>query len=1045
MASSLSFEINLAGNFSAALEKANTGLRGTGEGAKKASKELSLFEGEIEGVKGGLGGLELNFSALAKGGSLFTFDLAEGLHAAFEVLERVIDGFIDLGKEMVGVAAKTEDLNLAIELNVGPAKAKEIEELADSFERTTRFDASDIKKAVLPLLKQGISDTSLLDDIATIGTDIAARTGGGIGEVQHTIDSFASIFQKGRLKPAGLEAFGIQANDYFGALGKSLGVSTEAAAKLAKAGKVSQDKLARLAINMVAARQGGAIGDPSLRSAETLGGTLQRLSNVKDNLFEGLANSPGMQAVQGFLDNFIATMKGPIGTDLINEIGNAFKDLFGDLSGPGGLDKVKSGVLAVAGNVRAFLGEFKAALPEIKAAASSVLEVIRILPSVLSEVVALGTEFAIIWTGDKILFGITRILTALASGGLGGALVNLRAGLNSALSPIAAITIAFEAWRYAFERISATLKELGGASAVLADFKDWIGGAHHAEAKGNSGFAAMQAQNAANLQLAHGGSVSMADSTASIPMMASGGIVTGPTLALIGEAGPEAVIPLGSSGSPNLGGDRTTHFSPVINITTTGEESDVHRVAVELQQAVRVEFKKLMDEADATLRGGAAVMSLPPLDPPRLAPNAGQPLNPYGSSLPSYGEWFTASLGGQVLPGKWRCTSGGLRVKVDQKKKAGADGGNPVFHGIQPITFELGRGAVLRPGAHRPSDRAGEHPPPAGLVPERAPCPSSARIGAHLRVRHQRKGDRLLGPRARGRRRDAHEADAAALAADEGGRRIRDRAAYTGHAQRARRGSKEAEPAEPAANHAAGHRGPADQLHARIGLLSLCTCGSADIIEGRIHMPLRGLWWADLKLDTQTAMSGQVAIASAGGMTITGTVVKSGAFLNSAHVRVFGGAAGSATVLKPAAYQNALVRDPLNYILSATGDSLSSTVSPALLAALLPFWSVLGENVGPRHRQALRCGRQGLRSVAQLARARRRFDLDGAGDVAFAEPAVDLRCPVGGSSRPARRSWLRDAHAAARRKRARPRLQRLGRRSLDRRRQGLHMGMGVTR
>lgn len=44
-----------------------------------------------------------------------------------------------------------------------------------------------------------------------------------------------------------------------------------------------------------------------------------------------------------------------------------------------------------------------------------------------------------------------------------------------------------------------------------------------------------------------------------IPEMARGGIVTSPTLALIGEAGPEAVVPLsGPSGSmPNLGGPTT--------------------------------------------------------------------------------------------------------------------------------------------------------------------------------------------------------------------------------------------------------------------------------------------------------------------------------------------------------------------------------------------------------------------------------------------------------------------------------------------------------
>jgi hypothetical protein len=35
-----------------------------------------------------------------------------------------------------------------------------------------------------------------------------------------------------------------------------------------------------------------------------------------------------------------------------------------------------------------------------------------------------------------------------------------------------------------------------------------------------------------------------------VPAFAKGGIVTGPTLALIGEAGPEAVIPLTGSNTP---------------------------------------------------------------------------------------------------------------------------------------------------------------------------------------------------------------------------------------------------------------------------------------------------------------------------------------------------------------------------------------------------------------------------------------------------------------------------------------------------------------
>ena len=57
-----------------------------------------------------------------------------------------------------------------------------------------------------------------------------------------------------------------------------------------------------------------------------------------------------------------------------------------------------------------------------------------------------------------------------------------------------------------------------------------------------------------------------------LPMFAKGGIVTGPTLGLLGESGPEAVIPLGKLGPGNV----------TINITTTGLGAD----APQIQRAV---------------------------------------------------------------------------------------------------------------------------------------------------------------------------------------------------------------------------------------------------------------------------------------------------------------------------------------------------------------------------------------------------------------------------------------------------------------------------
>jgi phosphotransferase system HPr-like phosphotransfer protein len=59
--------------------------------------------------------------------------------------------------------------------------------------------------------------------------------------------------------------------------------------------------------------------------------------------------------------------------------------------------------------------------------------------------------------------------------------------------------------------------------------------------------------------------------------MAEGGIVTGPTLALIGEAGPEAVVPL----------DRMNMNKGTTNITVNVQGADPQQVVNALERYVR--------------------------------------------------------------------------------------------------------------------------------------------------------------------------------------------------------------------------------------------------------------------------------------------------------------------------------------------------------------------------------------------------------------------------------------------------------------------------
>jgi hypothetical protein len=67
--------------------------------------------------------------------------------------------------------------------------------------------------------------------------------------------------------------------------------------------------------------------------------------------------------------------------------------------------------------------------------------------------------------------------------------------------------------------------------------------------------------------------------TNNIPAMASGGIVKKPTISLIGESGPEAIIPLGKK--TGSFGNISVNLNPVINITSSAKADDVLRVIEE--------------------------------------------------------------------------------------------------------------------------------------------------------------------------------------------------------------------------------------------------------------------------------------------------------------------------------------------------------------------------------------------------------------------------------------------------------------------------------
>ena len=118
-------------------------------------------------------------------------------------------------------------------------------------------------------------------------------------------------------------------------------------------------------------------------------------------------------------------------------------------------------------------------------------------------------------------------------------------------------------------------------------------------------------------------------------------------------------------------------------------------------------------------------------------------------------------------------------------------------------------------------------------------------------------------------------------------------------------------------------------------------CNQTSAIYARIRMPRIGLWDAQMKLDSRdTFSSGQsVTITSSdASFSIKGTVIRSGVFDGVTHIRVVAGAAGLAKAVPSKPYQGATLKTIASDLLSAVGETLSSTSDSSALGAVQKFW-----------------------------------------------------------------------------------------------------------
>lgn len=118
---------------------------------------------------------------------------------------------------------------------------------------------------------------------------------------------------------------------------------------------------------------------------------------------------------------------------------------------------------------------------------------------------------------------------------------------------------------------------------------------------------------------------------------------------------------------------------------------------------------------------------------------------------------------------------------------------------------------------------------------------------------------------------------------------------------------------------------------------ALVTCAGFPVVDLKLSLPRLGVWHADVSVDSETALSGKVTL-SLDGFDLEGTVRRGAVVAGVGSYRIVGGANGFDTTATPKAYVSTTARIVAQDLLQGAGEQLSTTVDPALLSQLLPFW-----------------------------------------------------------------------------------------------------------
>ncbi len=476
-------------------------------------------------------------------------------------------GAVSLTAIGLRTAASMEQARIGFETMLGSARRADafLEGLAD-FAARTPFEFPDLVSASQRLLALGFAARDVRPVMTALG-DAVAAVGGGAAEIDRAVTAIGQIQAKGRLQAEEMMQLNELGIFSWQMLADAIGTSVPKAMEKVSRGQVSAAEFMKAFTEATGEAFGGMMREQSkslLGMLSTLKDTIQmRLADTAGPLVEGIKQAlPQVTSLLGSLLDEV----GPIFADLTKVISEALAGLL-PLVAP--VARVLAQVLA--GAVRALVPVFSALAPIVAELATSLGQVLEaLLPLIppLGELLVAAAPLLVVLA--RLLAAVLRPLVAVA-GVLARALAALVRPIVSVAEAVARAISAGRAWQAAWGALRAAASSaLEGIRAVASRVLGWLRAAFRSVADvGRSIWdgilrAARAVFNAiASVWNSTVGRLSFrvpdwvpliggrGFDVPDIPLLASGGVVTRPTLAVLGEAGPEAVVPL-SRGRPPL-------------------------------------------------------------------------------------------------------------------------------------------------------------------------------------------------------------------------------------------------------------------------------------------------------------------------------------------------------------------------------------------------------------------------------------------------------------------------------------------------------------